>query len=33
LAIGGDRLRAVTHCGVGEEDIKVALEAFREVLG
>ncbi len=33
LAIGGERLRAVTHCGIGEEDIKVALEAFREVLG
>jgi len=32
LAIGGDRLRAVTHYGVGEEDIKVALKAFREVL-
>ncbi len=33
LAIGGDRLRAVTHYGISEEDIKVALEAFREVLG
>jgi len=33
LAIGGDRLRAVTHYGIGEEDIKVALEAFRKVLG
>lgn len=33
LAIGGDRLRAVTHYGIGEEDIKAALEAFREVLG
>jgi len=33
LAIGGDRLRAVTHYGISEEDIRVALEAFREVLG
>jgi threonine aldolase len=33
LAIGGNRLRAVTHYGISEEDIKVALEAFREVLG
>jgi len=33
LAIGGDRLRAVTHYGISEEDIKVALEAFSEVLG
>lgn len=33
LAIGGDRLRAVTHCGISEEDVKVALEAFGEVLG
>ena len=32
LAIEGNRLRAVTHYGLGEEDIKVALEAFREVL-
>ncbi len=32
LAIGGDRLRAVTHYGISEEDIKVTLEAFREVL-
>ncbi len=32
LAIGGDRLRAVTHYGIEEEDIKAAVQAFREVL-
>lgn len=32
LAIGGQRLRAVTHYGVAEEDIHTALQAFRAVL-
>lgn len=32
LAMGGNQLRAVTHYGISEEDIKVTLEAFREVL-
>jgi threonine aldolase len=32
LAIGGNRLRAVTHYGIEEKDIKKALLVFREVL-
>jgi threonine aldolase len=32
-AIGGRRLRAVTHCDAGQEDIDYALTAVREVLG
>ena len=32
-AIGGRRLRAVTHCDAGQEDIDYALSAVREVLG
>jgi threonine aldolase len=32
-AIGGRRLRAVTHCDAGQEDIDHALSAVREVLG
>ena len=31
-AIGGRRLRAVTHCDVGQEDIDYALSAIRDVL-
>ena len=31
-AIGGRRLRAVTHCDVGQEDIDYALSAVRDVL-
>ena len=31
--IGGRRLRAVTHCDAGQEDIDYALSAVREVLG
>lgn len=31
-AIGGQRLRAVTHCDVGPEDIEYALSATRQVL-
>ena len=32
-AIGGQRLRAVTHAGIGSEDIDYALCAIGEVLG
>jgi threonine aldolase len=32
-AIGGRRLRAVTHCDVGTEDIDYALSAVQKVLG
>ena len=31
-AIGGRRLRAVTHCDIGQEDIDYALSAVRDVL-
>jgi threonine aldolase len=32
-AIGGRRLRAVTHCDVGSQDVDYAISAVKEVLG
>ena len=32
LAIGGNRLRAVTHYGIEAQDIELALAAVREVM-
>jgi len=31
-AIGGRQMRALTHYGIEEEDIRIALEAFRKVM-
>lgn len=32
-AIGGRRLRAVTHCDVGSQDVDYAISAVKEILG